>query len=324
MADSKNIALREAQRFLDALGSGTGALHCFQTFDDDEERKCQGKQRRELVSQFSGTSTGSHMARLSRLNCNGAGVFDVINQTDGRGAKKENITSLRAYWTDLDRDKLAKEPYTLGDVRAALSDCPPSVIIETPGGWHLYWLLVKFLPCGDEHERDEAEALLRRIQARLARFGADPAVCTVNRVLRLPGFYHCKAEPTLVMLLELNNYRYTSAAMAAAFPDIEDATEKPKRQPEPPRPHPAYPSDHEMIEGACRYAAKLPPSIMGQNGSRALFVAALKLLDRFALTELETYDVLQSAFNPRCEPPWSDRELKRAINSAAKVVGRLP
>jgi len=319
MADLQ-IDPTQAQTFLDALGGGSGAVHCFQTFDDDEKRKHQRKPRYELVSQCSGTSTGSHMVRLQRLNNKGGGVFAVINQTDGRGAKKENVTHIRAYFADVDR-KRAKEPYTLDDLKAELVGCPPSIIVETPNGWHPYWLLAEHEPCG-ENERQEAERLLKRIQARLAKFGADPAVCTVNRILRLPGFYHCKAEPTLVKLLELNELRYTREAILSAFPPVDEPERHEREQ--APRPRPAYPTDGEMIEGACRYAAKLPPSIEGQNGSRDLFNAALKLLDKFALTELETYDVLLAAFNPRCEPPWSDTELRRAIHRAVKVAGGRP
>ena len=319
MADLQ-IDLTASTMFLDALG-GSGAIHTFQTFDDDEKRKRQRKPRPELVSQCSGTSTGSHMVRHSRLNSNGAGVFAVINQTDGRGAKKENVTHIRAYYADIDR-KIAKGAFTVDDVKAELVGCPPSMIVETPNGWHLYWIMERPEPCG-ENERNEAEALLRRIQRALAKYGADPAVCTANRVLRLPGFYHCKAEPTLVRLLEVNEYRYTREALRTAFPDIE--ADRPKRNDiEAPRPRPDFPDDAAMIQGACRYAYKLPPSIEGQNGSRDLFNAALKLLDKFALSVQETFDVLATAFNPRCEPPWSDGELRRAVHRAAKVVGVRP
>jgi len=300
------IDLTQARAFLDTLAHN-GRFTFFILHDKEKTRP------RHPHGSFN-----RHRQRLARDNSGGNGIFVAVNQTDLQGRCKENITHVRAFWADLDR-KLAKGAFTVDDAKAALIHCPPSIIVETPGGFHLYWLLAEPVPC-DEDGRNEAERLLRRIQHALERFGADANVTRVNQVLRIPGYFHNKHEPTLVKFLEVTPHRYTSEAIAAAFPDIE--ADRPKRNDiEAPRPRTPYPTDGEMIEGACRYAAKLSPSIEGQNGSRDLFNAALKLQDKFALSELETLDVLVSAFNPRCEPVWSDGELRRAIHRAAKVVG---
>jgi hypothetical protein len=40
------------------------------------------------------------------------------------------------------------------------------------------------------------------------------------------------------------------------------------------------------------------------------------LVHGFCLTESEALDLLQRQFNPRCNPPWSDRELRHKVADA--------
>jgi hypothetical protein len=102
----------------------------FQTFDD---AKPGGNNRRELARTLNGPLV-QHRAELERLNAAGAGVFATVNGTDGKGRKKVNIATLRAWWADLDL-KGASEPFDL-----ARLPLPPSMVVRTPGGWHLYWI----------------------------------------------------------------------------------------------------------------------------------------------------------------------------------------
>jgi hypothetical protein len=39
---------------------------------------------------------------LSHLNEQGAGIFVTVNETDGKGRKRENITRVRAVWQEDD------------------------------------------------------------------------------------------------------------------------------------------------------------------------------------------------------------------------------
>lgn len=57
----------------------------------------------------------------------------------------------------------------------------------------------------------------------MAQFGGDPACINESRVFRLPGFYHCKAEPVMVECVKFNpELRYTQAELEAHLPQIPD------------------------------------------------------------------------------------------------------
>jgi hypothetical protein len=105
----------------------------FRTFDDNHDRNDKG-----LLETFSGTIQ-KNWSKLVRKSRGGAGCFVVINKTDGKGLKAENITEARAIFTDLDGAPLS----------AILQDkefLPPHIIIETsPGKYHTYWK-IKGLP----------------------------------------------------------------------------------------------------------------------------------------------------------------------------------
>jgi len=81
---------------------------------------------------------------------------------------------------------------------------------------------------------------------------------------------------------------------------------------------------HERI---CRYLAKCPPAVSGQNGHGQTFALACSLLNGFGLSEEETVSYLM-LWNPRCDPPWTESELRHKAQSAAtaqhsKVRGHL-
>ncbi|MCC6131427.1 MAG: bifunctional DNA primase/polymerase [Acidobacteria bacterium] len=79
--------------------------------------------------------------------------------------------------------------------------------------------------------------------------------------------------------------------------------------------HPSTASD--AVTRARAYLAKMPASISGQGGHDAAFRAALVLVRGFALAEGQALDILLTDFNPRCEPPWTERELQHKVESAS-------
>jgi KaiC/GvpD/RAD55 family RecA-like ATPase len=76
-----------------------------------------------------------------------------------------------------------------------------------------------------------------------------------------------------------------------------------------------------VSERAIKYLAKMEPSISGQDGHKKCFAAACVLIKGFELTESEALRILQMEFNPRCQPPWSDRELQHKVSQAKKQPG---
>lgn len=70
------------------------------------------------------------------------------------------------------------------------------------------------------------------------------------------------------------------------------------------------------------YARKIEPAISGAGGHTSAFIAAEKIVRGFDLPEDVAFRVLRDEYNPACQPPWSDRDLRRKVREAA-VKGRF-
>ncbi|MCK1570788.1 DNA-primase RepB domain-containing protein [Bradyrhizobium sp. 174] len=174
------VDLDAADRFLECLDP-TAINFTFQTIDDDPER--DERQLRRVI--HSGLDKAA--ARLLKLNRQGAGVFVCINQTTLCDRRiQENIVRVRAAFVDLDGAPL--EP-VLGH------HLKPQMVVETsPGKFHAYWLIAG-LPLDQFFSVQKALA---------EKFGGDPSVCDLPRVMRLPGFHHRKRQPFLVRVISSN------------------------------------------------------------------------------------------------------------------------
>ncbi len=82
-------------------------------------------------------------------------------------------------------------------------------------------------------------------------------------------------------------------------------------------------SGASAVERARAYLAKCPGAISGSGGHNITFFVAQRLVRGFALSEADAYALLANDWNPRCSPPWSERELARKVAQAA-ACGRQP
>lgn len=78
-----------------------------------------------------------------------------------------------------------------------------------------------------------------------------------------------------------------------------------------------------LIERVRRYLAKCDPAISGSGGHNATFVVAQKLVRGFELDTATAYALMREEYNPRCKPSWSERDLRRKVEEAARF-GRMP
>jgi len=84
------------------------------------------------------------------------------------------------------------------------------------------------------------------------------------------------------------------------------------------RPVASAPGDDERVaRRAEAYLDAMPPAISGAGGHSTTYAAATVLVHGFGLAPAVALRMLQERFNPRCEPPWSDRELEHKIEDAA-------
>ena len=74
----------------------------------------------------------------------------------------------------------------------------------------------------------------------------------------------------------------------------------------------------KLANRARAYVEKMPAAISGQRGHAATFAVAVALTYGFNLPESDTWPILCD-FNARCEPPWSEAELRHKLTSAGKL-----
>lgn len=79
-------------------------------------------------------------------------------------------------------------------------------------------------------------------------------------------------------------------------------------------------SDREFIlRRAKLYLEKVPGAVSGAGGHQQTWSVALNIVAGFDLSESEAYELLSSEYNHRCDPPWSERELRHKISGASKA-----
>ncbi|MFZ5828805.1 MAG: hypothetical protein ACOY3P_01890, partial [Planctomycetota bacterium] len=71
----------------------------------------------------------------------------------------------------------------------------------------------------------------------------------------------------------------------------------------------------DITERAARYLDTIPPAVSGQGGHNVTFHAACSLVLGFQLSPEDAYPLL-AAWNERCQPPWSERELWHKLRQA--------
>ena len=120
------------------------------------------------------------------------GIFFVVNSG---GNSDRKINKINAQFFECDT-------LSLEDQMENISKFPlePSIIVQTKKSLHVYFLI-----------KDGKVEKFREIQKKLAKhFKGDGSCINESRVMRVPGFYHCKEEPIRVKCIKFNpNLFYT-------------------------------------------------------------------------------------------------------------------
>ncbi len=175
---------------------------CLRIFDDRKNGIFTGaKMSVEAGKFFAVEST------LKEHNKNHHGIFFVVNSG---GQTDDSITRINAQFVEID-DKSFEEQQALIDA----FPLPPSMVIKTRKSLHTYWFV-----------KDAKVSQFRPIQkALVSHFGGDPACVNESRVMRLPGFYHCKQEPVLVECISFHpKRRYAQEQLMEVLP-VQEETE---------------------------------------------------------------------------------------------------
>ena len=147
-------------------------------------------------------------------------------------AQKAYIAAINCLYAEFDAKTYGSKEAILEHIRGAVFPSP-SVVVDSGGGIHGYWLLKEPWMLDTEDTRRAAEMVQRLWVQNVV--GGDPAVHDLVRILRVPGTVNLKYNPPpQVAFLECDLGRvYTIQALTAHLPPVH--TDAPRVQHEPTR-----------------------------------------------------------------------------------------
>ena len=172
---------------------------CLRVFADRKDDIYKGQKLSVECGKFT-----SMEDTLKQHNALHRGIFYVVNYG---GHDDDSITRINAQFVEMDSG-------TFEEQQAKIDAFPlaPSMIIRTQKSLHTYW----FISGGEVLK-------FRPIQKGLVKhFGGDPACVNESRVMRLPGYDHCKKDHVKVECILFHPERkYTQAQLAKHLPQVE-------------------------------------------------------------------------------------------------------
>lgn len=159
------------------LGAFFGPLEnvCIRIFSDKKDGKFRGRKL-----EFPLNRIRDYVNEIGNHNCQNRGIFFVVNYG---GHEDSKISRINAQFVECDNLSIDEQYKKIRGF-----PLEPSIIVRTRKSLHTYWLI-----------RDGNLKKFREVQRALAEyFQGDRSIVNESRVLRIPGFYHCKEEPILV------------------------------------------------------------------------------------------------------------------------------
>lgn len=173
---------------------------CFRVFDDKKSGVFSGAKLEMEAGKYASVET-----TLKSHNEKNRGIFFVVNyggQDDG------SITRINVQFVEMDDLSFEEQQKAVDEF-----PLPPSMVIKTRKSLHVYWFM-----------KNAKVENFRPIQKQLvAHFHGDPMCVNESRVMRLPGFYHCKKEPVMVECISFHPERkYTQEQLIEVLPESEE------------------------------------------------------------------------------------------------------
>ena len=149
----------------------------------------------------------------------GVGLSPTANGENQR-CKSENVAGITGLWADFDLSSAAHPKALPRTIEEALkiipTDLPPTIVVSSGNGVHVWWLFEKPWVLRSDSERDDAATLSTRFQTLLQyhsrqRGWVFDRLGDLARVLRIPGTINAKdpATPKVVDVYSVEGRRYT-------------------------------------------------------------------------------------------------------------------
>ena len=107
------------------------------------------------------------------------------------------------------------------------------------------------------------------------------------------------------------------AALAEAVTEARHGRKERERSQSLPLGTPTFLADDAMLRRAAAYLDRIPPAISGSGGHSQTYAAATAMVHGFGLDPDAAFNLLWDRYNPRCDPPWSEKELRHKVSDAA-------
>ena len=172
----------------------------FRVFDDRKNGIFTGAKFEMEAGKYSAIEN-----TLKNHNEKNHGVFYVVNYG---GQDDSSITRINAQFVEMDDLSFEEQHKAVDEF-----PLPPSMIIKTRKSLHVYWFM-----------KNAKVEMFRPIQKQLvAHFHGDPMCVNESRVMRLPGFNHCKKDPIMVECISFHPERkYTQEQLMEVLPGAEE------------------------------------------------------------------------------------------------------
>ena len=195
-----------AQEVLSSLFNADEEV-CLRVFEDRDEKLFPGAKYNVRCGQF-----GSIENTLRNHNAMNRGIFYTVNYG---GQTDDKITRINAQFVEMDHASFEEQQKRIGAF-----PLKPSMIIRTRKSLHTYWFV-----------KDGDVSRFRGIQKQLVKhFDGDPMCVNESRVMRLPGFNHCKEDPVMVECILFHpERRYTQDQISAVLPAAEETVVERKK-----------------------------------------------------------------------------------------------
>jgi hypothetical protein len=246
----------------------------------------------------------------------------IATRRTNNSGKLDNCSDLNALYIEID----FKRGVPLLETWKTLKAFPlaPSFIVHSGGGLHVYWCLFQPLDLGKELDLARAYQWLSDLAHKL---GGEPESTEPARVLRIPDTLNLKAEygrtaPVVTLLCSDVDARYTFAQVVAVLGDAD-----PSRSPASVVTTNPLPIDHghdgrTRIKLARAWLERQSPAVQGAGGDKHTYQICATVAVGHDLDEDDAVEALRD-WNARCEPPWSEPELRQKVRNPLAEIRRL-
>jgi putative DNA primase/helicase len=206
---------------------------------------------------------------------------------------------------------------------------PPPILCDSGKGFHAIWEID--LPANDG---GLVERTLKALDAMFSddKVSIDTSLFNPSRIIKVYGSESCKGED-----LPGRPHRYARVLWSSGKPFLSaEQLERVAAK----APQPNTPSDPPKDEAnnqtsstgrsnewtperrAIEYLKKCDPAISGQKGHDKTFGVACGVGPGFDLSQDDALRLITECYNPRCEPPWSEKELRHKVRDAYREETR--